>query len=658
MEIKSLINNVDIDVSVIVPVYNTSLYLAQCLGSVLRQSLTNFEIIVVNDCSTDHSAEIVNHYLSQDPRIKLINHTQNLGLPSARNTGVAAARGKYIVHLDSDDFWGSEKVLETLYQVSESDGCEILRFNGQVLEKGKLVRRITSKANFINCNLRNTAHLTHFRSVYLFCFRKSFLEQHDLQFDPKISLGEDGIFLTKALTKAERVSSISDDFYRYRISNNSLMRKKWQLKDFLEELAAFQIMYKTLASHRRIRQQVVAQRISRYVPFQLAQRARTDLNPGNRVKYYKALQKQLSQYNADDPNLQSSVQFTGKTFQRLANRHWWGLLATYVQFAARALPLLLWLKKKAQGLANLYGRYQLRKEIILGTIKAFLRRHISPPKDRHFNNREKHEDFNFKLSLQDKKPGSSAMLRVKNEARNILECLTSIADCFDEIVVVDNASDDTTVEKIQHFQATHPQGQKVTLHHYPFQIARCGEEHQQTAANSVHSLGYFYNWCLSHCHHKTVIKWDGDMQFVANKNAKGSFRNFLKRIEDGPTPSFSSFLVQTVYRDAQQHYWLSTYERASEIRVISNHPNVFFQKGLHFETLIIHPFNKVHRLTQVIAYEIKDITTDEFTHWTSLSFDAPRKVKEYRNYRHLQLGFIKPGHYNFEMAVKLNREKV
>jgi len=111
-------------VSVVVPVYNTERYLARCLDSILVQSLENIEVLVVDDCSPDGSATIIRRYEAADGRLAAIRHTENLGLGGARNTGIAAARGRYIASVDSDDAL-TPAALETAVGRCERDGTEI-----------------------------------------------------------------------------------------------------------------------------------------------------------------------------------------------------------------------------------------------------------------------------------------------------------------------------------------------------------------------------------------------------------------------------------------------------------------------------------------------------------------------------------------------------
>lgn len=109
-------------VSVIIPVYNTEKYLKRCLDSVLNQSYTDIEVIVVNDGSTDNSLQILKEYEKNDNRIKLIDQ-QNQGVSSARNTGLENVNGEYIIFIDSDD-WVESNMFELLVEnmsVSNSD---------------------------------------------------------------------------------------------------------------------------------------------------------------------------------------------------------------------------------------------------------------------------------------------------------------------------------------------------------------------------------------------------------------------------------------------------------------------------------------------------------------------------------------------------------
>ena len=93
-----------IQISVIIPVYNTEKYLERCINSVVSQNFRDIEIIIINDYSEDDSLKIIDKYKNKDKRIKIINKIKNEGLSAARNSGIEIATGEYILHIDSDDW--------------------------------------------------------------------------------------------------------------------------------------------------------------------------------------------------------------------------------------------------------------------------------------------------------------------------------------------------------------------------------------------------------------------------------------------------------------------------------------------------------------------------------------------------------------------------
>src|SRR5690625_786495 len=114
----------DIEISIIVPVYNLERYLPKCIDSILAQTFTNFELILVNDESTDASGEICEKYASIDHRIKVI-HKKNGGVASSRNAGLEVAKGQYIGFVDKDDYI-NEYMFETLYNNAKTYSSDIV----------------------------------------------------------------------------------------------------------------------------------------------------------------------------------------------------------------------------------------------------------------------------------------------------------------------------------------------------------------------------------------------------------------------------------------------------------------------------------------------------------------------------------------------------
>ena len=114
------------EISIIVPVYNVEKYLPRCVDSILNQTFTNFELILVNDGSTDRSGIICDQYKKRDNRIKVI-HKTNEGVSKARNIGISEAKGRYIEFIDSDD-WIERSLLEDTLKQIRIDNSDIIFF--------------------------------------------------------------------------------------------------------------------------------------------------------------------------------------------------------------------------------------------------------------------------------------------------------------------------------------------------------------------------------------------------------------------------------------------------------------------------------------------------------------------------------------------------
>ena len=114
--------------SIIIPIYNTGSYLDECIGSVIRQDYHDFELILIDDGSTDSSAEICRRWKEKDSRIMLITK-ENQGTARTRNVGLNNARGEYILFLDSDDKWTNCSVLSSIKKRIELYGADVISFN-------------------------------------------------------------------------------------------------------------------------------------------------------------------------------------------------------------------------------------------------------------------------------------------------------------------------------------------------------------------------------------------------------------------------------------------------------------------------------------------------------------------------------------------------
>lgn len=211
--------------SVIIPVYNVESYLQACLDSVLNQTFEDWEAICVNDGSTDNSTAIMEEYGHKDVRFKLVNQP-NGGLSAARNTGLKAAAGEYVLFLDSDD-WLESNALE---RVSESLTDEdMLCFSGRrFFEKESRYheadqlqpRSYATGMDYYNENALSVRDFA-FVCVVLRAYKRDFLLSHELWFKEGI-FHEDNLFTPLACYYAGKVKVINDCLYDYRVRDNSI----------------------------------------------------------------------------------------------------------------------------------------------------------------------------------------------------------------------------------------------------------------------------------------------------------------------------------------------------------------------------------------------------------------------------------------------------
>lgn len=130
-------------ISIIIPVYNVDIYLTRCIDSVLSQSFSNFELILINDGSTDQSGEICNKYAARDNRIIVI-HNPNSGVSAARNYGIYLAKGEFITFIDSDDYV-EKNLLKVLYDLVTKNQCDMGMCSYKLIYDDKFIDRGTNK---------------------------------------------------------------------------------------------------------------------------------------------------------------------------------------------------------------------------------------------------------------------------------------------------------------------------------------------------------------------------------------------------------------------------------------------------------------------------------------------------------------------------------
>lgn len=202
-------------VSIIVPVYNTEMYLPSCLHSIVSQTFNNWECLLIDDGSTDNSSEICDKFAKKDARIRVF-HKNNGGVSAARNFGINNATGKYIIFIDSDDHWTNGTCLQSLlYQINEAD---LIRGEYQTrYEDGHIAVPKQNKSYLESQPLSSYDMLKHgingeYFSV-LFLFKKTAI--NDIRFDEKLTFREDLDFLLQVLSHPLKCVYTSECIYTY-----------------------------------------------------------------------------------------------------------------------------------------------------------------------------------------------------------------------------------------------------------------------------------------------------------------------------------------------------------------------------------------------------------------------------------------------------------
>jgi Glycosyltransferases involved in cell wall biogenesis len=211
-------------ISLIIPVYNVEQYLEDCLNSVVAQTFHDYEVICVNDGSTDGSKWILEEYQRKCPQIKIISQS-NKGLSAARNAGIQAAKGDYLFFLDSDD-WIEPNTLEMLAR--KQSGEDLICFNGRrSFEDGTIEEPDSGieEMQLTGWEYYNKYALVsrkfHFVCSVLRLYRREYLLQNNLFFENGI-YHEDNLFTPVACYYAQTVKVIPDCLYTYRIREGSI----------------------------------------------------------------------------------------------------------------------------------------------------------------------------------------------------------------------------------------------------------------------------------------------------------------------------------------------------------------------------------------------------------------------------------------------------
>lgn len=213
-------------ISIIVPVYNVEKYIAECLESLINQTLRDIEIVCVDDCSTDGSVDIVRKYASTDPRIHLLTKAKNSGLSETRNVGIANSSAPYLMFCDSDDFFAPDMCKKMLNAITQS-GADLAMCGMDILYEAASSLK-ESDAEYYRVKYRGLVPVSDAvvqNSDVSSCnkiFKRSILDAHDIAFPVGLKF-EDAYFFNVYVLWVKNICFLPDRLYTYRRRANSIM---------------------------------------------------------------------------------------------------------------------------------------------------------------------------------------------------------------------------------------------------------------------------------------------------------------------------------------------------------------------------------------------------------------------------------------------------
>lgn len=198
-------------VSILMPVYNTAAYLREAMDSILSQTFTDFELIVLNDCSPDNAEEVLDAY--DDPRIVRYRGENNVGLSNVLNIGLDMARGKYIARMDSDDISLSNRLQVQVEYLDTHPEIDLVSVGMRLFGAKEEVWIREHDAEKVKINALFHSPVLHASSMW----RKESFERHGLRFKQEMVPAEDYDLWTRALLKGLKLVNLPEVLYMYRI---------------------------------------------------------------------------------------------------------------------------------------------------------------------------------------------------------------------------------------------------------------------------------------------------------------------------------------------------------------------------------------------------------------------------------------------------------
>ena len=228
------------DVSVIVPVYNCEGYIGTTLDSIINQDFRSFELIVIDDGSTDDSLEIINRKLSKSAISYNVIHQENSGVSSARNRGIAEAKGKYLVFIDADDYVTGNHLSELYNGKTDFSMIQFVKKDG---DKLSTPHHFACELMFCDELIKKELNMEMPFNFWQLMYKASIINDNNIRFNPNLVYGEDIDFALRALLYGEEVAISNEATYYYIQHSESAINttefRRFEVISIFEDLAEF-----------------------------------------------------------------------------------------------------------------------------------------------------------------------------------------------------------------------------------------------------------------------------------------------------------------------------------------------------------------------------------------------------------------------------------
>lgn len=209
--------------SIVIPCYNVAKYVEQCVESILCQTYDDYEIILINDGSTDNTGILLDEKYGENEKINII-HQKNGGLSNARNSGIKVADGEYLIFIDSDDYWNDKNALEKIKKYIDKYSNDIVVIGNTKFYENKEQTYEKNKINYANQGIEYLIKTNYFKACAWDKIVKSELIKKTNNYFPEGLFSEDIIWCANLLKNTKNIGCLEENFYMYRQREGSITK--------------------------------------------------------------------------------------------------------------------------------------------------------------------------------------------------------------------------------------------------------------------------------------------------------------------------------------------------------------------------------------------------------------------------------------------------